>query len=331
MKKILIIGVIAVIVAVATFVVNQADEPALTEQKISEQNSLNASGEAVKSEGSNSTPQDSDERIEEVEAGVMVVDDSPLTDSEKYCEQLAASPEITEYREVSLETYKKVYSQVGDSTYEKLPLESVKSYADNGEASAMWHYGVEVMWKEALGSYRNPVNQEKPFTQEELWEVLKKHDPNFEMFNHGKEYAFRAAIQGRVGAILETANMETFLARQIKIREGRDKDAINVLASAVAHIRLMEYIHRNDPSVIANMGFEERIKNKISTAYNYEEFMENEEFTQQLNNKVKQLLPELERQWKEHRLQQNLPIHLDLFDDELEAAFIKYAAECLQR
>ena len=326
MKKIAIVGIfVAAIIAVVIFITQSDETQSGAQQDTPQQN------ETLKAQGSTLTSNESlsSDDIQEAEQELVETENTVDAETQSHCEQMANSPDITKYRELSLETYNEVYAQVGDSTYEKLPLESVRSYADNGEASAMWHYGVEVMWKEALGSYRNPVNQEKPLTQEELWEVLKKHDPNFEMFNHGKEYAFRAAIQGRVGAILETANMETFLARQIKIREGRDKDAIDTLASAVAHIRLMEYIHRNDPSVIANMRFEERIKNKISTVYNYEEFMQSEERSEQLNTKVKQLLSELEKQWKEKRLEHNKPLHPDLFEDELEAAFMDYADECL--
>ena len=249
-------------------------------------------------------------------------DESTLTCMERY----RAQPEWKEIEAVISAIYMSGEEAAGEGTYQQIPIEAVKSYADSGDSSAMLHYASETMWRSAFGTYLNKINRDPNEDMEKLKQKTKLHKPDLEGFFHGADYAYLAAVEGRYGGVMEI----TAMSRGLLHRLSRDEEALDksmkVLIKRHAYLELLQSIHQNDKELLTVFIQESEFEKDLEVVFRGEEPEPSQLET--IQRQIKQQSQQLLQQWEADRRRLGYELYPDLWPKRLEEFFEKMEQEC---
>ncbi|WP_223671276.1 hypothetical protein [Kangiella shandongensis] len=250
-------------------------------------------------------------------------------DNELPCYQkYQKKPEWKEIEAVLSSIFMNGDEAAGQGVYQQLPIAAVKSYADTGDKDAMFHYGSELMWKAAFGMHLNSINRNPGETLSELSERAKKHNPDFDEFLQGADYAYRAAIKGKLGGIMEIAILEKRLIRRMVKSGSSTEDIEKALIHRHASLSLMQKMHTNDPGLLTFFSGADEFQDDLNTIYSEQELQP--EIREELESKIKTHSQQLLQQWKSDRQALGLEPFPDVMSSRLDQFLADMEQECGQ-
>lgn len=264
-------------------------------------------------------PLNSTESSEEPEKPPMFVDEDfyQLLQKQQQCvANYENKPEWEQTYKVISDIYQSGYEAAGSSAFQQMPIESLKSYADAGDKSAMFHYGSALMWKGGVGIYLNYPGQEERLVEPEKYKqvIPKNHKPDIELFNKGAEYAYQAAVKGKFGGIMEIVNMKLMMLRQMKRQGFPEEQVLNEMVHAASFLKLLKHIHSNDKALLSELNYDYFITDNIKNIWDKD--------IEDIKVKVEQLSDEavttMIKDWKTNRERLGLEESPDLLSPKLE-------------
>lgn len=325
MKKGLI-GLLCLLLLVgAWFYLTQEPEPVTVEVTIEPNIDVE---QASQSSDSLITEADDEERINPIEK-IETSDTNESDDGESTLtcmERYKAQPEWKEMEAVISAIYMSGEEAAGEGTYQQIPIEAVKSYADSGDSSAMLHYASETMWRSAFGTYLNKINRDPNEDMEKLKQKTKLHKPDLEGFFHGADYAYLAAVEGRYGGVMEiTAMTRGLLHRLSRDEEAMDK-SMKVLINRHAYLDLLQSIHQNDKELLTVFILESEFQKDLEVVFRGEEPEPSQ--LEKIQRQIKRQSQQLHQQWEADRRRRGYELYPDLLPKRLEDFFEKMEQEC---
>lgn len=264
-------------------------------------------------------PLNSTESSEEPEKPPMFGDDDfyQLLQKQQQCvADYENKPEWKQIYKVISDIYQSGYEAAGSSAFQQMPIESLKSYADAGDKSAMFHYGSALMWKGGVGIYLNYPGQEERLAEPEKYKqvIPENHKPDIELFNKGAEYAYQAALKGKFGGIREIVNMKLMMLRQMKKQGFPEEQVLNEMVYAASFLKLLKHIHSSDKALLGELNYDYFITDNIKNIW--------DEDIEDIKVKVEQLSDEavtkMIKDWKTNRERLGLEESPDLLSPKLE-------------
>lgn len=225
-------------------------------------------------------------------------------------------PEWKEIYGVISDIYQSGVEAAGKSAFQQLPIDSLKSYADAGDKSAMFHYGSALMWKGGVGIYLNYPGQVEQLAEPEKYKqvIPKNHNPDIELFNKGAEYAYQAAVKGKFGGIFEIVNMKLMMLRKMKKQGFSEEQVLNEMVHAASYLKLVKYIHSNDKALLFELNYDYYITDNVKNIWDKD--------IEGIKVKVEQLSDEavtkMIKDWKTNRERLGLEESPDLLSPKLE-------------
>ena len=248
--------------------------------------------------------------------------ESTLTCMERY----RAQPEWKEVEAVISAIYMSGEEAAGEGTYQQIPIEAVKSYADSGDSSAMLHYASETMWKSAFGVYMNRINRDPSVDDKQLGKRAGQHKPDLEGFFHGADYAYLAAVEGRYGAVMEITSMSRGLLHRLSRDEEALDKSLNVLIKRHAYLDLLQSIHQNDKELLTVFILENEFQKDLEVVFRGEEPEPSQ--LEKIQGQIRQQSQQLHQQWEADRRRRGYQLYPDLLPKRLEDFFEKMEQEC---
>lgn len=223
-------------------------------------------------------------------------------------------PNWQEISDIFESFYLSTGEMMGEHHYQQMPLGAVKSYADAGDADAMFHYGSELIWKGGLGIYFNELNRTEVLTQEERLEKVNKHQLDRIMLEQGQQYLIDSAVRGKLGGLIELQLLSHHILKRQMARESNLENTKQALMLSMAYEALLMQIFINDAEVMQDFLFVDDREELI------QEFLKNHpqqefEFIEQEANTIKE---RLFGYWQDKREGLGLPIYPDKFPPHLE-------------
>lgn len=225
-------------------------------------------------------------------------------------------PEWEDIYKVISTIYQSGYEAAGNSAFQQMPIDSLKSYADAGDKDAMFHYGSALMWKGGVGIYLNYPGQVERLAEPEKYKqvIPKNHNPDNELFNQGAEYAYQAAVKGKFGGLFEIANMKLMMLRQMKKQGFSEELVFNEMVHAASYLKLIKHIHSNDKALLSELNYDYYITDNIKNIWDKD--------IEGIKVKVEQLSDEtvtkMIQDWKINRESLGLAESPDLLSPKLE-------------
>lgn len=270
-------------------------------------------------EGAQQEPQKSEATSESEESS------KPVEEPSCY-ERYQRKPEWKEIEAVLSSIYMNGDEAAGQGIYQQLPIEAVKSYADTGDKDAMFHYGSEVMWKAAFGVHLNSVNRNPGEPLSQLRQRAKKHKPDVDNFLLGAGYAYRAAVQGKLGGLLEIVAGEKMLIKRM-VQSGSSSENIEkALMHRHAALSLMQTIHADDPGLLMFFSSDDEFEEDLAVIYSEQEIQP--ELREKLQNKIKHRSERLLQKWKSDRQILGLEPFPDVMRPKLDEFLNSMEQEC---
>ncbi|AOE50565.1 hypothetical protein [Kangiella sediminilitoris] len=263
------------------------------------------------------------------EAGLVIESDKNVTlkKEELSCSQrYRQKPEWKEIEGVISAIYMSGEEAAGEGTFQQIPLEAVKSYADAGDKDAMFHYGSEVMWKAAFGVHMNTVNREPVLSSKDFKQQVQDHKPDLEQFLNGTDYAYQAAVQGRLGGILEITAVENGLIRRMVKAEFPVSTLEDVLVHRLSYLGLMEKIHTNDPSLVSIFKSGDELQEGLEVIYGEENIPP--EIEHEITQKTQVFSSKLIDKWEADRHRLGLEPFPDVISPRLDQFLADMKREC---
>lgn len=322
MKKGLILLLPILLLMTAWVYFSKESEAFVIEPKTKSEESIKQVGE----EALSSELETKEKKVEIVDgSGVSkssIENGSTLTCMERY----RAQPEWKEIEAVISAIYMSGEEAAGEGTYQQIPIEAVKSYADSGDSNAMLHYASETMWKSAFGTYLNTINRDPNEDMEKLEQKTRLHKPDLEGFFYGAGYAYQAAVEGRYGGVMEV----TAVSRGLLYRLSRDEEAMDkslqVLINRQAYLELLQTIHQNDEVLLTIFVEEDELKEDLDIVFKGEELEPSQ--LEKIQRQIKQQSQQLHQQWEADRRRRGYELYPELFSKRLEEFFEKMEKEC---
>lgn len=249
---------------------------------------------------------------------------STLTCMERY----RAQPEWKEIEAVISAIYMSGEEAAGEGTYQQIPIEAVKSYADSGDSSAMLHYASETMWRSAFGTYLNKINRDPNEDMEKLKQKTKLHKPDLEGFFQGANYAYLAAVEGRYGGVMEITSMSRGLLHRLSRDEEAMDKSMKVLIKRHAYLELLQSIHQNDKELLSFFVREDEFQKDLEVVFRGEEPEPEPSQLEKIQRQTKQQSQQLHQQWEADRRRRGYELYPDLWPKRLEEFFEKMEKEC---
>ena len=260
-------------------------------------------------------------KINEQTKSVASKDDS-LTCMQKYQQQ----PEWKEIEETINSIYMNGEEAAGKGVYQQMPKEAVKSYADAGDKSAMLHYGSAVMWKSAFGVHINQVNRDPTERMENRKERIKKHKPDLKTFKRGMDYAYQAALLGKLGGIMEIASLQKGLLRRMARRGSSEQEIRDMFIMRHAYLNLMQKLHQEDSALLLFFFGEEELLEVFE--YLYGDKKNKEKLLLELKSDIKVSSQKLIKTWEHDRRLQGVDIYPDIMPPKLDKFIADMETKC---
>ncbi|GAA0201110.1 hypothetical protein GCM10009123_05550 [Kangiella japonica] len=223
-------------------------------------------------------------------------------------------PHWQEISDIYESFYLSMGEMMGEHHYQQMPLDAVKSYADAGDADAMFHYGSELIWKGGFGIYFNELNRAETLTQEERKERINNHQLNLPMLEQGTGYLVDSAIQGKLGGLIELQLLSHHILKRQMSREANLENTKLALSLNMAYEALLMQVFINDAEVMQGFLFaddREELIQQFLRDYPQQEL----ESIEQEASKIK---GRLFGYWQDKRERLGLPIFPDKFPPHLE-------------
>lgn len=256
---------------------------------------------------------------------VRVEDEKELSCHEKYQQQ----PEWKEIEAILSSIYMNGEEAAGQGVYQRMPIESLRSYAESGDPNAMFHYGSALMWKGSVGIYLNyPGEVERTINADKYKNMYKHHKPDLEVIKQGSDYLYRSAVKGKLGAFMENAFMQQATVRRMNKDDFdfSEEHKLTLLASSMANFKLMAYVHENDEFLAEVINYEYFTSKLLDELYPEKE--QKEETLKKLNSQVARLYQTKKSQWISDRNYHGLPVQPQLFNPRLESFYIEHIKVC---
>lgn len=152
----------------------------------------------------------------------------------------------------------------GTDSYQQLPLDSLKAYADAGDKKAMYLYGVEIMWKSVFGYYMNENYRSPLGFTEELKKQIKQHKVNLEEYQKGADYVYQAAVQGKLIGLMEIASQQSALIDRMQ-EDGFSQEAlIDQAVKAHGYLLLMREVYQHDEMLYEILRYAKSLDNNLT-------------------------------------------------------------------
>jgi len=220
--------------------------------------------------------------------------------------------------------YMTVDEMSGDHYFQNMQLEAVKSYADAGDANAMFHYGNELIWKGGFGIYFNELNRTKVLNQDERQEIVNNHKLDMVALEIGAKYLLDAAVRGKLGGILELNLMHQHIVKR-QVNSGKDVESIKrALMISFAYEQLLQEVFINDSVMMDSFLFAYKKQELIETFSTQYPKIDLAPIRDEANNIQERLFD----YWREEREQLGKPIYPDEFPDYLEQHMANKRKEC---
>ena len=256
---------------------------------------------------------------------VKVEEGEKLSCHQKYQQQ----PEWKEIEDILSTIYTSGEEAAGQGIYQRMPIETLQSYAESGNPKAMFHYGSALMWKGSVGIYLNyPGEVERIINADSYKNKHRHHKPDLEVINLGSDYLYKSAVKGRLGAFMETAFTQQATVRRMN-RDGFDfseEQKLTLLARSMANFKVMEYVHHNDEFLAEIVDYEYFTSKLLDELYPEKEHKE--EVLKKLNSQVTLIYQTQKSQWISDRNYHGLPAQPKLFNRRLERFYIEHIKVC---
>lgn len=220
--------------------------------------------------------------------------------------------------------YMSIEEMSGEHHYQQLPLEAVKSYADAGDADAMFHYGTELFWKGGFGFYFNELNRSKALSQSERREVVNNHKLDMVTLEQGSKYLLNAAIEGKLGGIIELSLLSHHVAKR-QVSSGKDVESIKqALMISLAYDHLLGEVFINDTAIMKGFLF---VKEKGELLDKFAKQYPDVDLEPMRDESIR-IHQRLFDYWQEKRDLNGAPVYPDKFPQHLEQHMANKNKEC---
>lgn len=228
--------------------------------------------------------------------------------------QYQKHPNWQEISDIYESFYLSTGEMMGEHHYQQMPLDAVKSYADAGDANAMFHYGSELIWKGGFGIYFNELNRAETLTQEERRERINNHQLNLPMLEQGTGYLVDSATQGKLGGLIELQLLSHHILKRQMSREDNYENTKQALMLSMAYEALLMQVFTNDADMMQEFLFADDRAELVQQFLKNHPQLELEPIEQEAN-KIKE---RLFGYWQDKRESLGLPIYPDKFPPHLE-------------
>lgn len=264
-------------------------------------------------------------KVDKLQPTKTLVSEDSLT-SETCSDKYQSRPEWKEIEAIISSIYMNGEEAAGQGVYQQMPVDAVKSYADAGDETALLHYGSEVMWKAAFGVYLNQINRNPNEAREELKKRVKQHRPNLDAFYTGADYAYRAAVKGKLGGIMEVSSMSRGLLRRVIRSDMPMEDVKTVLIKRHAYLNLMQRIHTNDAELLLFFSGKDELEEDLGVIF--EGKAQDDFLVATLKEEIASESEKLLEQWGNDRARLGLPQYPDVIPERLELLLSNMEREC---
>ncbi|RDX38209.1 hypothetical protein DZA50_00695 [Kangiella sp. HD9-110m-PIT-SAG07] len=212
----------------------------------------------------------------------------------------------------------------GEHYFQKMQLEAVKSYADAGDANAMFHYGTELIWKSGFGFYFNDLNRSEHLTQAERRERAENHQLDMASLEQGAKYLLDSATRGKLGGVVELKILHHHILKR-QMRSNKDVESIKrAIMLDIAYEEFLESVFIKDMGVMEGFLYSGDSKKLI------DEFLGQypDENLDAIQEKATNIQNRLFDYWREQREKFGLPVYPDRFPEYLEQHMVNKNKEC---
>jgi hypothetical protein len=220
--------------------------------------------------------------------------------------------------------YMTIEEMSGEHHFQKMPLDAVKSYADSGDADAMFHYGTELLWKGGFGFYFNELNRSPVETHQERRELSSNHQLDLPVLEEASDYLMRSAALGKLGGIIELKLIHQHILKK-QIRNNKHPESIkDALVLNIAYENLLEEVFVNDYGIIKTFLFAEESKQLFETVAKQYPSIDMVAIREEALAKNDLLF----NNWKRQREDLGAAVHPDKFPANLEQHMSNKEKEC---
>ncbi|RDX38208.1 hypothetical protein DZA50_00690 [Kangiella sp. HD9-110m-PIT-SAG07] len=225
-------------------------------------------------------------------------------------------------REEFLKIYQKLESLglsgtqlAGQGSYQQMPLESLRSYAQANDVNAMYLYGLETMYKASLGIYMT-LSYHEESDAENISERARNHNFDKKLFNEGKRYLYQAAVQGKVIGLGEISALHRLGAEKLSKQDVKSEVLHQFVAEGFAYTLLAKDIVRDDEFLIDEIG----LKSKTFERYLKQALpgTKIEQIKSELKKASEESYLRLKDRWDVDRTYQGLEVYPDIFTESEE-------------
>ncbi|GAA4362729.1 hypothetical protein [Kangiella marina] len=241
-------------------------------------------------------------------------------------EKYRQKPEWKDIEAIVGSIYMSGEEAAGEGVYQQIPLDAVKSYADAGDANAMFHFGSETMWNSSFGLYFNPINQNPGNTTKERQEKAQQHKVDLEAFHKGANYAYRAAVHGKLGGILEVSLVSKSVLRKMVRSQRQREDIEEFLIHRHAYLNLLEQVHKNDSELLLFFQNDEEIKGDLTMVYGV--VGPDSDTLERIKTDIDERSLKLRERWESDRLSLGLEPYPDVIPERLDSLLEEMKNEC---